>query len=80
MDNGYTALMRTKPARGWEDLIPFIRCIMKKTNRRQQIGLTFWKMGEPTRPRLYDTLIAEFSGKDEVERGKRIAKWRFSQM
>ena len=72
--------MRTKPARGWEDLIPFIRCIMKKTNRRQQIGLIFRKMGEPTRPRRYDTLIAEFSGKDEVERGKRIAKWRFSQM
>ena len=82
----FPALMRTKkirntkPARGWEDLIPFIRCIMKKTNRRQQIGLIFWNKGEATRPRRYDTLIAEFSGEDEVEKGKRIAKWRFSQM
>ena len=28
---------------------------------------------------LYDTLIAEFSGEDEVERGRRIAKWHFFQ-
>ena len=32
---------------------------------------------EATLPPLYDTLIAEFSGEDEVERGRRIAKWRF---
>ena len=29
---------------------------------------------ETTLPPLYDTLIAEFSGQDEVERGRRIAK------
>ena len=32
---------------------------------------------EATLPPLYNNLIAEFSGEDEVERGRRIAKWRF---
>lgn len=34
---------------------------------------------EAALPSLYDILIAEFSGEDEVERGRRIAKWRFSK-
>ena len=38
---GTKKIQDTKPAREWKDLIIFIRCIMKKTNRRQQSGLIF---------------------------------------